>query len=51
MTLSHRDQLEVAVVIGGEGVVFDLGAGCCLDNSGGVGVFVGVNADDNIDGF
>ena len=49
--VGHGHQLGVAGPACWSGSVLDLGTGRCSHDGGGVGVLVGVDADDDIDGF
>ena len=51
MLICHRDQTDVAVMVRRLGLMFDLSAGRCSHNSGGLGVLVSVDADYNVYGF
>jgi hypothetical protein len=49
--LGHSDELGVAVRVGGDRRAGQHPAGAGIDDRGGVGVLVGVDADDDLDQF
>jgi hypothetical protein len=49
--VSQRDERGVAIEVGPDGELVDGCAGRCHDDCGGVGVFVGVDPDDDVDGL